>query len=378
MANISIQNSNSQGNQLLPLTMRQRILLVMSRLDAKPLYDHFIRLDYSVEQTDSGLYALTMLEHNPPSIVVCQKQTQDLSGWEISELVDHDPMLANIILIVIHNYNKNDAVDNYQKREKTIFLREDSSLMTVSQTVSRLLAQSIEPYSLNKPSPSMLSNVKPKIPVEGLLTPPQTTPQTTQSQPSNKAPKTTKKHSNPPSAVKPLLEEPPLLVSTSSQKPPSAPTSEKEVKKTGTKRAPRQRIPNAYIERFDISRAQIRGKLQSISLFDLLNTLTSNCKTGRLCVRTEDTDGFVHLRNGVILHVIYANKLAEAALEQLLIDTLNEDNTPFFFGDVRFIHYDTALAERLWDSAAISSQTDALLRNLALKLFERLPKPRTT
>lgn len=349
MANVSTQEN--KGDPSLPLDMRQRILLVMSRLDAKPLYDHFIRLDYIVEQTDSGLYALTMLEHSPPSIVVCQKQTQDLSGLEVSELVDHDPMLADIILIVIHDYDEEDVVDNYQRREKTIFLREDSSLMTVSQTVSRLLAQSIDPYSLEKPSPSILTNAKPKIPVEGLLD----SGKANNTQVEAKNSKNTISTESKQASATPLMRLEP------------APPTEIAAQET-----PRQK--SAYLKRFDVSRAQIRGKLQSISLFDLLNTLTSNCKTGRLCVRAGDADGFVHLDNGVILHVMYAQELAEPALEHLLIDTLNEDTTPFFFGDVRFMHYDTALADKLWDSSVITTKTDALLRNLALKLFARMPK----
>lgn len=357
MANVSTHTATQEnkGEPSLPPDMRQRILLVMSRLDAKPLYDHFIRLDYIVEQTDSGLYALTMLEHNPPSIVVCQKQTQDLSGLEVSELVDHDPMLADIVLIVIHDYNEEDIVDNYNRRKKTIFLREDSSLMTVSKTVSRMLAQSLDPYSLEKPSPSILTNVKPKIPVEGLLD--------SNNVDSNNAPSMTRSRGEHPisteSKLAPAQPLTPLGTGTLPQvTSASQPLSDKN---------------STYIKRFDISRAQIRGKLQSISLFDLLNTLTSNCKTGRLCVRADDTDGFVHLHNGVILHVMYAQQLAEPALEQLLLDTLNKDNTPFFFGDIRFMSYDAALAEEQWDSSAITSKTDALLRNLALKLFAHIP-----
>lgn len=356
MANVSTDTStqDKKGEASLPLDMRQRILLVMSRLDAKPLYDHFIRLDYIVEQTDSGLYALTMLEHNPPSIVVCQKQTQDLSGLEVSELVDHDPMLADIALIVIHDYNEEDIVDNYNRRKKTIFLREDSSLMTVSKTVSRMLAQSLDPYSLEKPSPSILTNVKPKIPIEGLLD--------SNSMESTTTNMTRSGSGNPISTESKLAPAQPLTPLETSNSSQTTLTSQ-----------PASQKANTCIKRFDISRAQIRGKLQSISLFDLLNTLTSNCKTGRLCVRVGDTDGFVHLHNGVILHVMYAQWLAEPALEQLLLDTLNKENTPFFFGDIRFMSYDTALAEEQWNSSAITSKTDALLRNLALKLFAHIP-----
>lgn len=307
----------------------QKILLIMSRLDAKPLYDHFRRLDYVVEQHTSGLYALTMLEHTPPDIVVCQKQTEDVSGKELVEIVRSDTSFDGISLLIIADVNEGEITI---RTKKTLFLPEDSSLVTVSKAVTQLLSSRLSLKTLRK------------LPHSSLLHEP------------DNAQESSAEHVPAPTSQ-------PLSKSIGQQ--PEKQQSVEQPQPTQPQRI-EQRPSNT--QRFDISDTQIRGTLQSISLFDLFNTLLNNQKTGRLCVRRPAADALLTFNEGQLRHAVYGAYQGEVALERILRETLEAQNTPFFFGNIKVTTYEDSHENVSWQHANIHQPTNVLLQHVANKL----------
>ncbi len=79
-----------------------RVLLIESNVYfAKRLTDAFREQGYDVLNCTQGAFALTMLEWNTPTVILCATNLREMGALEIAPILRADPKLANIPLIAL-------------------------------------------------------------------------------------------------------------------------------------------------------------------------------------------------------------------------------------------------------------------------------------
>ena len=79
-----------------------RVLLIDSNVYfAKRLGDALKQQGFDVVPCAQGAYALTMIEYNAPTAIICATNLREMGAYEIAPILRGDPKTANIPLIAI-------------------------------------------------------------------------------------------------------------------------------------------------------------------------------------------------------------------------------------------------------------------------------------
>jgi CheY-like chemotaxis protein len=78
-----------------------KALMIMPDMLASTIPDAFAKAGFKVQLSESGVFALTMLERDKPDVIVCVDNLGDMRGREMHEIVRSDAALSEVLFVLL-------------------------------------------------------------------------------------------------------------------------------------------------------------------------------------------------------------------------------------------------------------------------------------
>jgi CheY-like chemotaxis protein len=230
-----------------------KALMIMPDMLASTVPDAFAKAGFKVQLSESGVFALTMLERDKPEVIVCADHLGDMSGREMHEIVRSDASLNEVLFILLDGAAEEKLLDSNKDLEL--------SWMTSAGDIVRN-AKDLLSLSMNTTHSAQVSS---KPAAEKLGT------HLAMGMPDSRS-------------VSPRLNT----------------TRDKSIFQTENTMKPRA--------------VGASGTLEIFTLFDLAVSLTSNLKVGILHIRIAKEEGSIFFYKGALTHAELKGLDGEAAL----------------------------------------------------------------
>lgn len=97
-----------------PRTMPRVLLIDSNVYFVKRMTDALVKEGFQVMHHPEASYALTMIEWNPPDIILCATELREMGAFEIVPVLRGDPKTANIPLLALGNSAEKGPLDAYR------------------------------------------------------------------------------------------------------------------------------------------------------------------------------------------------------------------------------------------------------------------------
>ena len=92
-----------------------KILVIDSNvLFSKRLADALRREGFDVSTATQAAYALTTLEYNPPSVIVCATNMREMGALEMAKVIHADPKNASLLIIAMGDGSQRALMESFQ------------------------------------------------------------------------------------------------------------------------------------------------------------------------------------------------------------------------------------------------------------------------
>ncbi len=248
--------------------------MIMPDMLASTVPDAFAKAGFKVQLSESGVFALTMLERDRPDVIVCADHLGDMSGREMHEIVRSDASLNEVLFILLDG-----AAD-----EKIPDSKNDLELSWMA-SASDIVRSAKDLLELSNPVVPLVVSTKPVA----------------------------EKLNTQRAVVMPNM-------------PSSGLSNSKEDSIFQNGKTQKSRTVGAS------------GTLEIFTLFDLAVSLTSNLKIGILHIRIAKDEGTIFFFKGNLTHAEFKGLNGEAALLTIfaMADELKSD-TEFIFEPLELV-----------------------------------------
>ena len=116
------------------------VLIVEDEADAAELFAEMMRVSgFRVRKTSSSTPALSMMTEEKPDIVLLDIMMPDISGLDILRQMRHDPVLANIPVVVVSAKSMPADIRNGMEAGASTYLTKPVGFLELKEAVERAL-----------------------------------------------------------------------------------------------------------------------------------------------------------------------------------------------------------------------------------------------
>ena len=116
------------------------VLIVEDEADAAELFAEMMRVSgFRVRKTSSSTPALSMMTEEKPDIVLLDIMMPDVSGLDILRQMRHDPVLANIPVVVVSAKSMPADIRNGMEAGASTYLTKPVGFLELKEAVERAL-----------------------------------------------------------------------------------------------------------------------------------------------------------------------------------------------------------------------------------------------
>jgi len=144
----------------MPAGRAQKLLLVDSNVYfAKRLSDALKREGFDVVTTTQGAYALTTLEYDTPSAILCSTNMREMGALEIAQIIHSDPKNASLPIIALGDGSQRALMEAFQAGCDD-YIDRQSAPATIAAHIKNILlskTQGFQPTQMLEQSDTSLS-----------------------------------------------------------------------------------------------------------------------------------------------------------------------------------------------------------------------------
>jgi len=116
------------------------VLIVEDEADAAELFAEMMRVSgFRVRKTSSSAPAISMMTADTPALVLLDIMMPEISGLDILRQMRHDPMLANIPVVVISAKGMPADIRNGMEAGASTYLTKPVGFLELKEAVERAL-----------------------------------------------------------------------------------------------------------------------------------------------------------------------------------------------------------------------------------------------
>jgi len=116
------------------------VLIIEDEADAAELFAEMMRVSgFRVQKTSSSKPAIAMMAAEKPDVVLLDLMMPDISGLDILREMRHDPVLANIPVIVVSAKSMPADIKNGMEAGASTYLTKPVGFLELKEAVERAL-----------------------------------------------------------------------------------------------------------------------------------------------------------------------------------------------------------------------------------------------